>query len=241
MFEKEKEFDTLSFDISDKQVSETVSDVMRRVYGLMSVGLALTGVVAWYVYASGLVAVIAPYYLPILFVELALVFVLGRMIGKSSPAATTGMFLFYSALNGVTMSLIFAIYTLGSIGGTFLITAGMFACMSLLGFTTKTDMTKYSSFFMMGLIGFIIASIVNIWLQNPILYWVVTYAGIALFLGLTVHDTQKIKQMTTDSMKSGAGLKGNLIQRIALWGALALYLDFINLFLLLLRLFGRRR
>ncbi|SPJ14671.1 conserved membrane hypothetical protein [Syntrophobacter sp. SbD2] len=146
------------------------------------------------------------------------------------------MFFAYSFLNGLTLSTIFLIYTKASIANTFFVTAGTFAAMSLYGYTTKRDLTSIGSFLMMGLIGIIIASFVNFFFRSPAIYWLITYAGIAVFVGLTAYDAQKIKEMAY------AGFSGSEDERKgAVIGALRLYLDFINLFLLLLRIFGSRR
>jgi FtsH-binding integral membrane protein len=147
-----------------------------------------------------------------------------------------GLFLLYSALNGLTMSIIFLIYTSASIASTFFITAGTFGVMSAYGYFTKKDLTSIGNIAFMGLIGIIIASIVNIFLQSSMLYWLVTYAGVLVFVGLTAYDTQKIKKMSLEmDIESEEGSKG------AIMGALALYLDFINMFIFLLRIFGQRK
>lgn len=229
------------YSMTAEKVNDALSAVLRRVYALMSVGLLLTGLVAWYVYNSGLISVLAPYFLLLIIGEVALVIALSAMIGRVSPQISMGMFLLYSAVNGITISAIFVIYGLPSIGLTFGITAGMFALMSVIGFTTKTDMSHYRSFLLMGLIGFLLASVVNFFLQNPILYWLLTYLGVGLFLGLTVHDTQKIKVMTVNALAAGGDSADTYLSRVSVMGALALYLDFVNLFLMLLRIFGRRR
>ena len=147
-----------------------------------------------------------------------------------------GLFLLYSALNGLTMSIIFLIYTSASIASTFFITAGTFGVMSAYGYFTKKDLTSIGNIAFMGLIGIIIASIVNIFLQSPMLYWAVTYIGVLVFVGLTAYDTQKIKKMSLEmDIESEEGSKG------AVMGALALYLDFINMFIFMLRIFGQRK
>lgn len=238
MFSQERQY---NYSISAEEVNDALSAVLRRVYALMSVGLLLTGVIAWYVYSSGLITVLAPYFLIFMIAEIGLVLALSFIIGKASPQLSMGMFLLYSALNGITMSTIFAVYGLPSIGLTFGITAGMFALMSVIGFTTKTDMSHYRSFLLMGLVGFLLASIVNIFLKNPLIYWIITYFGIGLFLALTIYDTQKIKQMTVNALAGGRDSADTYLSRVSVMGALTLYLDFVNLFLLLLRIFGRRR
>jgi FtsH-binding integral membrane protein len=145
------------------------------------------------------------------------------------------MFFAYAFLNGLTLSVIFLVYTKTSIASTFFVTAGTFAAMSVYGYTTKRDLTSMGSFMTMALIGIIIASVVNFFLRSPAVYWVITYAGVAIFVGLTAYDAQQIKAM------SAAGFAGSEDERKgAVIGALRLYLDFINLFLLLLRIFGRQ-
>ena len=231
--------------ISETQLTNALSEVMRKVYGLMAGGLALTALVAWFVLQSGLIDVIVGnrmLFYGLILAELALVFGVSAAINRLSPLTSMGLFLFYSALNGATMAVIFLMYTYSSIAMVFAITAAMFGGMSIVGFTTKADMSKYRSFFIMGLIGFIVASIANIWLGSSLLYWGLTYFGVALFLGLTVYDTKRIKDMTLASaMQNGGVVEGSLATRIAVSGALSLYLNFINLFLLLLRIFGGSR
>ena len=140
-------------------------------------------------------------------------------------------------LNGLTLSTIFLVYTQSSIASTFFVTAATFGCMSMYGYTTQRDLTSLRSFLFMGLIGLIVASLVNIFLQSGPLYWILTYAGVAIFMGLTAYDTQKIKELSrvmgTQDSES--------FQKVAIMGALRLYLDFVNLFLYLLRVFGKRR
>lgn len=208
---------------------------IQRVYQWMAAGLALTGFVA--LWASGNMTVMKALhgglFLPLMLVELGVVWWLSSQALKLSPTAATMGFLAYSGLNGLTLSYIFLAYTQASIASTFFITAGSFAGISLFGWTTKSDLTSLRGFLMMGLIGFLIASIVNIFFQSPAFYWILTYAGVALFIGLTAYDTQALKQIHQRS--EGAS------DQLAILGALKLYLDFINLFLLLLRLFGRRR
>jgi FtsH-binding integral membrane protein len=146
------------------------------------------------------------------------------------------MFLLYSALNGVTFAAIFVVYTQSSIASTFLITAGTFAAMSLYGVATKRDLTGLGSFMFMGLVGIIIASLVNIFMQSAMITWVVSYVGVLVFVGLTAYDTQKLKRIGQQGFADGASM-----QKAVILGALTLYLDFINLFLMLLRVLGDRR
>ena len=214
------------------------TDFIRRVYNWMALGLAVTAIVALYAVNSGLVLSLLrnPIIMILLIVgELGLVIALSAAIGRFQSSTALFMFFAYSFLNGLTLSTIFLIYTKASIASTFFVTAGTFAAMSLYGYTTKRDLTSMGSFLMMGLIGIIIASFVNFFFSSPALYWLITYAGIAVFVGLTAYDAQKIKEMAY------AGFSGSEDERKgAVIGALRLYLDFINLFLLLLRIFGRR-
>ncbi len=173
----------------------------------------------------------------LIIVELILVFALVGLINKMPSFVATGLFMLYSALNGLTLSTIFLVYSIGSIGATFFVTAGTFGIMSLFGYITKMDLSKIGSILFMALIGIILASIVNIFWGNSMLYWIITYAGILIFVGLTAYDTQKLKRIALGigEYESEAGKKA------AILGALALYLDFINLFLFLLRIFGGRK
>lgn len=156
---------------------------------------------------------------------------------KMSFSTAGIMFALYSVLNGVTMSFIFIAYTSTSIATAFFVTAGMFAAMSFIGFVTKKDLSSFGSFFTMALIGLIIASVVNIFLNSSVMYWIITYVGVLLFVGLTAYDTQKIKQML---IEYGDEVNDST-QKLALIGSLSLYLDFINLFLYILRLFGNNK
>lgn len=216
--------------------------VIQQVYAWMAGGLTVTGLVALWAYGSGFITNLVfrnqGVFFGLIIAEVVLVLALSWGIGRMSAPVATGAFLLYSALNGLTMAVIFLVYTEASIGTTFLVTAGTFAGISVYGYTTKRDLTSIGSFLMMGLIGFVLASLVNFFLKSPALYWVLTYLGIIIFIGLTAYDTQKIKRLS-------AVLNGHndqvMLRRVVLMGALTLYLDFINLFLLLLRLFGRRR
>jgi FtsH-binding integral membrane protein len=213
---------------------------MRRVYLWMTLGLFLTGTVAFLVVSTPLLSLVAN---PIVFfgamiAELIFVIVLSARVMHMSPAAAVGIFLVYAALNGVTMSLVFAIYTASSIAITFFVTACLFGAMSIVGYTTSIDLTRLGGFLLMALIGLIIGSIANMFFASTALYWILTYVGIVLFIGLTAYNTQRVKRMTLTALQQGDTL---LEQRVGIIGALSLYLDFVNLFLLLLRLSGRRR
>lgn len=213
--------------------------LMRRVYLWMALALAVTGLTAYYIASNpGLLQAVFTnrgLFWGVLIGELALVFILSARIMRMSFATAGLMFAAYSVLNGVTMSFIFVAFTQESIATAFFITAGMFAAMAFIGTVLKKDLSSFSSYFMMALIGLIIASVVNIFWANSVLYWVITYVGVLLFVGLTVYDTQKIKAFL---LQWGDEVNDNT-QKLALMGSLSLYLDFINLFLYILRIFGR--
>ena len=215
-------------------------EFIQKVYAWMSVGLAVTGGCALY-RASDPRMIMALVQNKILFygliiAQLGLVIGLSGWINKMEVGTARFVFLFYAALTGVTMSVIFLIYTNASIASTFFITGGVFGAMSLYGYTTKTDLTSIGNFCMMGLIGIILASVVNFWVRSSAVEMAVSYIGILVFVGLTAYDTQKIKRM---NIIGNAGTDEDAKESIL--GALTLYLDFINLFLMLLRATGRRR
>ena len=213
--------------------------LMRKVYLWMALALAVTGMTSFYIASNpGLLQTIFTsrgIFLMLIIAELALVFILSARIMKMSFATAGIMFAAYSVLNGITMSFIFIAFTMSSIAGAFFVTAGMFAVMSFIGFTLKKDLSSFGSFFFMALVGLVIATIVNAFWANSVLYWVITYVGVLLFVGLTAYHTQKIKHML---MMYGDEVNDNT-QKLALLGSLSLYLDFINLFLYILRFFGR--
>jgi hypothetical protein len=213
--------------------------LMRKVYGWMAMALVITALAAYGV-ATNQVAANVLYSNPILMwiiigAEVLLVISLSAGVNKLSLPVATTMFVVYSLLNGVMLSSIFFIYSLGSIGTVFLITAATFGAMSLYGYLTQKDLTSWGKILMMALIGVIIATIVNIFVANSGLTLLVSYAGVLIFVGLTAYDTQRIKQMFLTAPDAGEHM-----QKYALLGALTLYLDFINLFLYLLRIFGKR-
>jgi len=214
---------------------------MQQVYAWMAGGLALTGFIAWYVSQSealvNLVFGNQAIFFGLIILELGLVFGLSWGLTRMSASMATGAFLLYAAINGITMAFVFLAYTNESIASTFLVTGGTFAAMSMYGYTTKRDLTSWGNLLFMGLIGLILASVVNLFLQSDALNWVVTYAGVLIFVGLTAYDTQKIKEL---SARIDAR-DGETFQKMAIMGALRLYLDFINLFLYLLRILGKRR
>lgn len=213
---------------------------LAKVFSWMTAGLLLTGIVAFFSMASGITYAIvgSPLFIVLILATLGMVFFLSARVDKIQASTATGLFIAYSAINGVTMSTIFLTYTSSSIAATFFITAGMFGAMAIFGFVTKRDLSGMGSFMFMGLVGIIIASVVNIFLQSSGLYWVISMAGVLVFTGLTAYDVQKIKGMGEAGILSQGE---SAIQKGAIMGALTLYLDFINLFLMLLRFFGGSR
>ena len=213
---------------------------MVRVYNWMGGGLALTGAMAWFTSTNetvlNLLVTQPMLFIVLLLVELGLVFYLAARVMRMSASQASGVFFLYASLNGVTLAPLFLLYTSTSLASTFAVTAGMFGAMSFYGYTTKKDLTSWGSFLFMGLIGIIIASVVNWFLKSSAMYWIVTYAGILIFVGLTAYDTQKIKEM---NILGNEGTDEDTKEAIR--GALSLYLDFINLFIMLLRVMGDRR
>lgn len=222
------------------QIEEEQRRFITKVYGWMSFALLITAFVALYTVSTPMLlkAIVGNQFVffGLIIGELILVVYLSRSIAKMSAKTATLIFLGYSALNGLTLSVIFLAFTAESLASTFFITAGTFGIMSAYGYFTKKDLTSIGNFCFMALIGLIIASVVNIFMHSSALYWITTYAGIFIFIGLTAYDTQKIKQM---NIIGNEGTEED--RKEAIIGALRLYLDFINLFLMLLRLFGRRR
>lgn len=218
-----------------------VRPLMRMVYTWMTVGLLITAFVALAIASTPSIArtVQTPSIMfGAIMAELALVIGLGFFLQKLSPFAAGLMFLVYAVLNGVTLSIIFAIYNIGTIQLAFFSAAGTFAAMTVLGYTTELDLSQYRSYLFMGLIGLVVAGLVNVFLRSSGLDLLISMAGVLIFTVLTAYDTQKIKRMAADPTIQE---DGNLLMKISIMGALALYLDFVNLFLYLLRLFGRRR
>ena len=248
--ELNKQTSTVRSSASEAIIDQGLREYMLKVYNYMASGVLLTGFIALAffkmsvvsdggqiigltsfgnaIYASGLkwIIMLAP---------LAVVFYMSFGIAKMSAAKAQTTFWVFAALMGASLSSIFLIYTGASITRVFFITAGTFGAMSIYGYTTKRDLTKLGSFLMMGLFGIIIASLVNIFMKSSMMYFVISIIGVLVFVGLTAYDTQKIKNMylVSDS--------GELMGKKAVMGALTLYLDFINLFIMLLRLFGQRR
>ncbi|HCH50324.1 MAG TPA: BAX inhibitor (BI)-1/YccA family protein [Proteus sp.] len=214
---------------------------MAQVYGWMTVGLLLTAFVALYVASSEtLLSMIFSsniVFFGLIIAQLGLVFVLSGMVHKMSGAVATTLFMLYSALTGITISSVLIVYTASSVASTFFICAAMFGALSVYGYTTKRSLTGMGSFLFMGLIGILLASLVNFWLKSPMMHMIISYAGVLIFAGLTAYDTQKLKDMGSEINQED---KENM-RRYSIMGALTLYLDFINLFLMLLRILGDRR
>ena len=227
------------YSVSDYQSKLAQSTLIKNVYLWMTASLAITGITAMavsnsyamqqFIFGSRFM------FFGLIIAELALVWYVSARIQSLSFTTATGLFMLYSFINGLTLSVIFLAYTTTSIASTFFVTAGTFGAMSLYGYFTKKDLTSLGNLLFMLLIGLIIATVVNIFWANSTLYWITTYAGIFIFVGLTAYDTQKIKRLL-----SGQEITEES-QKMALLGALSLYLDFINLFLYLLRIFGDRK
>ena len=213
---------------------------MNKVYGLMSVAMIITGAVAWAVGTSpAMLQVIfgSPLKWVVMFAPLAMVFAFGAMINKLSVAAAQLFFYVYAAAFGLSLSFIFAVYSGVSIAQTFLVTAISFAGLSLYGYTTKKDLSGVGSFLVMGLIGLLVASVVNIFLASSALNFAISVIGVLIFAGLTAWDTQKIKADYIEHAQYG---DEDWLGKSAIMGALTLYLDFVNLFMFLLRFLGNR-
>ncbi len=215
-----------------------VSRIMRRVYLKMFLGLLVTTLSALCLLASpaAFETIFSSKIISfgLLIAELAVVVVLSGAINRLSSATATALFYAYSVLNGIVLSSIFAIYSIHAIALTFGITSAVFAAMTIFGYVTRQDLTKLGTFLFMALIGLIVASIVNLFMASSALEWGISVAGVLIFVGLTAWDTQKIKQWAMESDPTQTG-------KLATIGALSLYLDFINLFLYLLRIFGGSR
>ena len=223
----------------EMQVSAAFPVLMRKVYLWMALALVITGFTAWFVANDetlpNLIFANPTVMWVLIIVEFGLVIGITAGINKLSLPVATLLFVLYSLINGAVLSSIFFVYSIESIGTTFFVTAGTFAAMSVYGYTTKQDLTSWGKLLVMALIGLIIATVVNLFLKNGPLDMIISYAGVLIFVGLTAYDTQKIKQMCMEAPDAGSSM-----QKLALIGALSLYLDFINLFIYLLRIIGKR-
>jgi hypothetical protein len=218
-----------------------VNEFIRSVYNWMAVGLALTGFVAFFVSNSETLMKLIfgnqIIFFGLIIGELVLVFSISARVHKMKASTATSLFVLYAALNGATLSAIFLIYTSSSITSTFFICSATFVTASIYGMATKRDLTSMGQFLFMGLIGIVIASVVNLFVRSSGMSLIVSYIGVIVFVGLTAYDTQKLKTM---ALSQPEGLDGGTIRKGAILGALSLYLDFINLFLMLLRILGNR-
>jgi len=231
-----------SLTLQKTQVQVRVNSFVRSVYNWMAIGLGLTGVVAYSVanmpevrnviFGSGVV------FFGLIIAQLALVFTLSARIHRMQAGTATLLFVLYSVLNGATLSSIFLAYAQASITSTFFVCSATFVACSVYGWTTRRDLTSIGGFLTMGLIGIVIASLVNLFVQSSAVSTIVSYIGVLVFVGLTAYDTQDIKNM---AMSQPADIDAGAVRKGAILGALKLYLDFINLFLMLLRIFGGRR
>ena len=225
----------------EKSLSINMPGLMRDVYAWMAIALVVTGFSAWFVSdsptLSGLFLGSRMGTITLIIATFALVWRLSSAMGKMSLKSAAVMFLVYSVLNGITFSAIFLTYTLSSIGGVFFMTAGTFGIMSAYGYVTKADLSKMGNMCLMGLVGVLLATVLGFFFDSTFLQMLISYAGILVFTGLTIYDTQSIKRLAL-TYHSRATDEG---QKVAILGALTLYLDFINIFIYLLRLFGDRK
>ena len=237
---QENWYDVDSLRNKDYAMSTAFPALMRKVFVWMTLALAITGLTAYGVATSptilSLIFSSKVTFFGLIIAEFALVFAISGAINRLSLSTATMLFILYSVINGATLSSIFFAFSVATISKVFFITAGTFGAMALVGYTTKTDLTSMGKLLFMALLGIIIASVVNMFVASSGLDLILSYVGVLVFVGLTAYDTQKIKQMgraATDASES--------TQKLALIGALSLYLDFINLFLYLLRIFGNNR
>jgi FtsH-binding integral membrane protein len=224
---------------SPEAIAEAQRGFVTRVFGWMTLGLVITALAAWYTTTNQNLQTAllqTPWlWMVLLVVQLGLVVVLSAWVAKLTVATARVAFIAYAALTGVTFSVILLMYTAESVSNAFAVSAGVFGLMALYGYTTGRDLTAWRNLLLMGLLGVIIASVVNLFLASGPLYFVISIVAVLVFVGLTAHDTQRLKRMAVS-------LQGDeMVQRASILGALILYLDFINLFLALLRLMGRRR
>ncbi len=236
-----QDYDRAPVSLEDAQLTSLETSFINRVYGWMTFGLAVTGLIAYFTATSPAMMKFCLthqwVFMVLMLAELGLVIALSGAIKKINAGAATFGFLLFAILNGLTLSVIFLSYQMGSIAAAFFAASGTFGVMSLIGYVTKKDLTGLGSLCFMGLIGIIIASLVNMFVNSAKMDYIVSILGVLIFIGLTAYDTQKIKQMASASGE----FESDDFKKFAIIGALALYLDFINLFLFILRLFGNRR
>lgn len=231
-----------STSLQGQQAQVAVNSFIRNVYNWMAIGLGLTGFAAFYVAGSQTLLELIfgnqLVFFGLIIGELALVFSLSSRIEKMKASTATALFIFFSILNGVTLSSILLRYTMSSVASTFFICALTFGITSIYGMVTKKDLTGIGQFMFMGLIGIIVASVVNMFIGSSGLSMIISYLGVFIFVGLTAYDTQKLKHM---ALTQPAGLDAATLRKGAIMGALTLYLDFINMFLFLLHILGVSR
>ena len=239
MFEKNSE---MYMDSNETAAARyAVSSILKNAYLWMTMALLISGFTAMLV--AGNAELVRSIFaargtlIVLLLIQFGLIWVISSRIGRMSFVSATLLFLLYSVLTGVTLSSIFLLFTSESLSTVFFITSGTFAVVSVYGFATKKDLSSWGSYLLMGVIGLIIASIVNWFLKSELMYWIVSYVGVAIFVGLTAYDTQKIKQLANAYHMEDEETQN----KVALMGAITLYLDFINLFLYILRIFGKRK
>jgi FtsH-binding integral membrane protein len=241
MNEYQNQFKDLSIVGNDSSVVSTEArKFLLNVYNWMAMGLALTAIIAYGISTSetllGVIFSNRILFWGIIILQFGVVIALSAAINKLPVVLAIGGFFLYAALTGLTLSIIFIVFTSSSIASTFLICALMFGSVSVFGYITKMDLSRFGTFMFMGLIGIVIASVVNIFLKSTMMDWIISYAGVIIFVGLTAWDTQKLKRMSQEmTFDSEQGKKA------AVLGALTLYLDFINMFLFLLRIMGSRK
>lgn len=231
-----------SVPMRETQTQVRVNSFIQGVYNWMALGLGLTGLVAFFVANSPTLLQLIfgnkLIFFGLIIGELALVFTISARVHKMEASTATKLFILYAALNGATLAVVFLAYTASSIASTFLICAATFGACSIYGMTTKRDLTSLGGFLFMGLIGIIIASVVNIFIGSSAVSMIVSYIGVFIFIGLTAYDTQRLKTM---ALTQPEGLDADVIRKGSILGALSLYLDFINMFLFMLYIFGGSR
>jgi len=234
------ENNTTNYNQKSLDINQSISIYLTKVYNWMAVALLVTGLVAYFTAGSDIMiqTIVGNriLFFGLIIGELFLVGYISKRIHKISSYNATLLFLLYAVLNGLTFAVIFLVYTSESISSTFLITAGTFGAMSAYGYFTKQDLTKIGNLAFMALIGIIIASIATFFMQSAMMHWIITYLGVAIFVALTAYDTQKLKRIAANGFSNEENM-----EKSAILGALTLYLDFINLFLFLLRIFGGRK
>jgi len=222
----------------DRTTASSVRAFFNRTYSWMTAGLALTAIIAYLTSQNDmLMSTISGYMLPLVLLQLGVVFGFGFLLQRVSAPVASVLFMLYAALNGLTFSVIFLAYAASDITAAFAITAGMFGTMSLLGYITKIDLSRFGSVLFMAVIGLFIAMLVNLFLQSSALMWITSVVGVLIFSALTAYDTQRLREIAL----SGVDTNSDTGEKLAVHGALMLYLDFVNMFLFVLRLFGGSR